>query len=193
MSNKLTHEFDELSQDYTRSIDSLSNIFNYRVQTNGGGLVFALKNEKYNFRFGTNAESSIYLRENKVDSMIVNDQAFIWLPSASFNYKFSRTSNFRFSYNGNTKQPSISQIQPIRDNSDPLNQVKGNPDLAQSYSQNFNVSYNIWKAISSMSIWTYANFGNTFNQIVSNNVIDISGRNISSLSMPMADIMDILD
>ena len=180
LSNKFTNEFDELTQDYTRSVDTLSNIFNYRVQTNGGGLIFAMKNEKYNFRFGTNAESSVYLRENKVDSMIFNDQAFIWLPSASFNYKFSRTSNFRFSYNGNTKQPSISQIQPIRDNSDPLNQVKGNPDLAQSYSQNFSVSYNIWKAISSMSIWTYANFGNTFNQIVSNNVIDISGRNISS-------------
>lgn len=177
-SSKKVNAFDEASQSYSRFIDTLSNIFDYRINTNGGGLALAMKDEKYNFRFGTNLDYTTYTRDNKIDSTRIVDNALRWLPTATFNYKFSRTDNLRFSYNGYTTQPTINQIQPVRDNSDPLNQVKGNPDLEQSYSQNFNLSYNMWKALSEVSIWSYGGFSNVFNQIVNYKIVDTSGRNI---------------
>jgi len=179
-SERITNAFDENTQAYTRYVDTLSNDFDYKVNTNGGGVALAMKTEKYNFRIGTNVDYANISRTNRIDSSSILDNTLRWLPSAQFNYKFNRTSNFRISYNGNTKQPSIDQVQPVRDNSDPLNQVKGNPDLIQSYSQNINLSYNMWKAITDMSLWSYAGFNNTFNQIVLNKIVDESRRTIST-------------
>lgn len=180
LSNRVTRAYDENTQSYTRVIDSLSNDFDYRVNTNGGGIAFAFKEEKYNFRFGTNVDYADISRFNKVDQTGVYDNQLRWLPSAQFNYKFNRTSGVRFNYNGYTRQPSVDQIQPVRDNSDPLLQVRGNPDLVQSYTQSFNLSYNTWKAITDMSVWSYAGFNNTFNNIVSNTYVDESRRSIST-------------
>lgn len=179
-SSRRVNAFDEANQTYSRFVDTLSNIFDYRINTNGGGLSLAMKDEKYNFRFGTNIDYTNFDRYNLIDSTRVVDNALRWLPAAMFSYKFSRTDNLRFSYNGYTTQPTINQIQPVRDNSDPLNQIKGNPDLEQSYNQSFNLSYHMWKALSEVSVWSYAGFSNSYNQIVNNNIIDTSGRNIST-------------
>lgn len=42
----------------------------------------------------------------------------------------------RLSYQGNTRQPSLSSLLSLTDNSDPLNIRRGNPDLKPTYSQN---------------------------------------------------------
>lgn len=180
LSDRITNELDEETNQYDRYIDSLSNDYNYRIATNGGGLAFNFKNEKYNFRLGTNADYAVTLRENKIDTSRVFNSTFRWLPSANFNYKFNRTSNLRFRYSGSTNQPTIDQIQPVRDNSDPTVLIKGNPDLKQSYRQSFNLTYNMWQSLSDFSIWSFANFDNTFNDIVLNTYIDESRRSIST-------------
>lgn len=50
-------------------------------------------------------------------------------PTVRFNYKFDQFRRFNFSYNGSTRQPSITQLQPVQDNSNPLEVYVGNPDL----------------------------------------------------------------
>jgi hypothetical protein len=180
LSSRITNEFNDETQQYDRYIDTLSSDFNYVVSTNGGGLAFNYKSEKYNFRIGTNADYATTLRENKIDTTKTINKTFRWLPSANFNYKFNRTSSLRLRYSGSTRQPTIDQIQPVRDNSDPTVLIKGNPDLVQSYSQNMNISYNMWKALSDFSLWSYASFSNTFNDIVTNTYFDESRRSITT-------------
>lgn len=182
LSSLATYQWDEGSNDYSFFVDSLSNDFDYQIQTNGGGATLAFKKEKFNYNFGTQVEYADYTLVDKATSEQLDNPVFRWLPQASFNYRFNRTSGLRFNYRGSTIQPTLSQIQPVRDNSDPLYQVKGNPDLLQGYRQNFNLSYNMWRSLADESIWTNLQFSNTFNQIVPNNYIDESGKNISTFT-----------
>src|SRR5262249_40437798 len=58
-------------------------------------------------------------------------------PTANLQYRFSNTSNLRFNYSGRTAQPGVQQLQPVIDNSDPLNVQMGNPALKQSFTNSF--------------------------------------------------------
>jgi hypothetical protein len=61
--------------------------------------------------------------------------------SMNVRYQFSRTSNLNVNYRTNTQNPSISQLQQVIDNSNPLNLRGGNPDLDQQYSHNISARY----------------------------------------------------
>jgi hypothetical protein len=50
-------------------------------------------------------------------------------PSANLGYNFSKTGSATIYYNGRSQQPSIQQLQPVPDNSNPLYVQLGNPDL----------------------------------------------------------------
>ena len=44
-------------------------------------------------------------------------------------------------YNGNTRQPSLSDLMPLTDNSNPLYITRGNPDLKQMFSHNIRLNF----------------------------------------------------
>lgn len=91
-----------------------------------------------------------------------------WYPQASFQYKFTKQSSLRLNYNGNTTQPNIDQIQPVRVNTDPLNIQVGNAGLKPSFTNRYNISYNSYKVISNQYIWISGSYSTTSNPIVSN-------------------------
>lgn len=62
-------------------------------------------------------------------------------PMIRFNYRFDKRTNLRINYRGRTSQPSMTQLQPVADISDPLNTITGNPDLKPTYSNNFSARY----------------------------------------------------
>ncbi|HSN08354.1 MAG TPA: outer membrane beta-barrel protein, partial [Hanamia sp.] len=97
-------------------------------------------------------------------------------PRANFYYKFNAYSGFRFSYNGSTQQPSIDQLQPLKNNNDPLNVVIGNPNLRQSFQNSFNLSFNNYKVFSERSIYIGTYFNLTNNAISSSYTIDAFGK-----------------
>ena len=56
------------------------------------------------------------------------------LPSIFGRWNFSREKNLRFSYRTSTDAPSITQLQNVIDNSNPLLLTTGNPELDQAFS-----------------------------------------------------------
>jgi outer membrane receptor protein involved in Fe transport len=63
------------------------------------------------------------------------------LPNALLQYSFSQTKNLRLDYSTYTTQPSVVQLQPVPDLSNPLDISTGNPKLKRTYNQNLTVSY----------------------------------------------------
>ncbi|GMQ23380.1 TonB-dependent receptor [Algoriphagus sp. oki45] len=63
------------------------------------------------------------------------------LPTARLEYKFSPTTNIQLDYDTRTAEPQVRQLQPVIDNSNPLQLRTGNPDLDQSYSHQFRVRF----------------------------------------------------
>lgn len=60
-----------------------------------------------------------------------------WSPQAMLFYDLNDNTNFRFRYRGNTSQPSVTQLVPVLDNSNPISQSLGNPYLLPYFSHNF--------------------------------------------------------
>ena len=69
---------------------------------------------------------------------------WVWNVAPYFNmrYKFSKTRSLRINYRANTNSPSLSQLQPVMDVTDPMNIVIGNPDLKPTFQQSLGFHYN---------------------------------------------------
>ncbi|UOE48628.1 TonB-dependent receptor family protein [Mucilaginibacter sp. SMC90] len=137
--------------------------------SNQGGAVFNLQKQKYSFNIGTKVAGVRFKQVDefgRVEDLVRNFTN--WYPQATFQYKFTKQSSIRISYNGNTTQPNIDQIQPVRINTDPLNIQVGNEGLKPSFTNRYNISYNSYKVISNQYIWISGSYSTTSNPIVSN-------------------------
>ncbi len=168
------------SSDYTSRVDSLSSDFTSNIFSQTGGLEFKYNEKKYNVTLGSKVRYSMFEQTDMVRTLQYNYNRINVFPTVRFNYKFDQFRRFTFSYSGSTKQPSISQIQPVQDNSNPLNIYIGNPNLKIGYNQNFNINYFSYKVLSSRSIYAGLMFTNSFNNIATNRTLDALGRTINT-------------
>jgi len=142
---------------YNDKIDSLSNDYEFNDISNSPGVSFRLTHKKLNASVGTVVGFTKYSQLNKTTGA-GNDFNFTnHFPRANISYQIKPSERFWFSYNGNTSAPSLEQMQPIRNNTDQLNQYIGNPDLRPSFRHSFNTSYSSWKMLNQRSIWISLN------------------------------------
>lgn len=168
------------SNAYTQRIDSLSSDFNSVVLSHTGGLEFKYVEKKYNLAVGSKLRYSSFNQEDLVRNRNYDYNRVNLFPTVRFNYKFDQFRRLSFNYNGQTRQPSINQIQPVQDNSNPLNIVVGNPNLKMGYNQTFNFSYFSYKVLSGRSLYAGGSFTNNFNTLATNRTLDELGRTIST-------------
>lgn len=93
------------------------------------------------------------------------------LPNAMFNYKFGNKSSLRIIYKTSTSPPSISQLQSVINNSNPLLLSTGNPGLNQSYNSSLNIRYGFAHGPKGQSFFAFANVSNTMNYVASSTII----------------------
>ena len=163
----------------TKLYDSLNatqtNYFENEFLSHRLGFNFRIQNPKYGFQIGAAVQNStlqskslraIY-RTNGKDSAILYKQNFTnFFPTANYNYSFSRNKNFRFNYRGRTNQPTVNQLQDVRDEINPLRTVQGNPSLRQEFSNYVNASYNASSPVTFKYMNVNLNFNQTSNRIV---------------------------
>ena len=77
-----------------------------------------------------------------------------WSPQIRVNYDFADNMNMRIDYRGRSSQPSVSQLVPVLDNSNPISQSLGNPYLNPSFSHNISteIRYNNRQSFSSFNV-----------------------------------------
>lgn len=179
ISEKTTLVKPTIADDYTKRVDSLSSNFNSTIYSHTAGSELKFVQKKYNITAGAKVRYSFFHQDDLVRNLSYDYNRLNVFPTLRFNYKFDQFSRFSFKYSGSTQQPSINQIQPVQDNSNPLNIYIGNPNLKIGYNQNFNVSFFNYKVLSSRSIYSGINFSNNFNNITVNRKIDELGRTIN--------------
>lgn len=103
-------------------------------------------------------------------------------PSIDYRYNFSKQSRLRLQWRSNASQPSISNMIPVINNSNPLSISGGNPELEPSYSNNISLMYNTFIVSSQTSIMTNINYRNTSNSV--SNVTVYDNTTGSQISMP---------
>ncbi|MDR1675249.1 MAG: outer membrane beta-barrel family protein, partial [Tannerella sp.] len=93
-------------------------------------------------------------------------------PTAQLNYIFDRRTNLRVNYDGRTSQPSMQQLQPVDDVSDPLNTTRGNPDLKPTYTNNLRIRFQKFVPENQSAFMIFAGGNYILNNIVSKSTYD---------------------
>ena len=86
-------------------------------------------------------------------------------PTFDFHYKFSDQQNIWVHYRGDTRQPEVTQLLDITDDSNPLYITQGNPGLKPQFTNSLNVYYNNYIQKYKRSIVFYVNYRHIRNSI----------------------------
>lgn len=121
----------------------------------------------YNLNFGLMLQpqiSELHYRHLGLDT-ISKRSVSNFTPTFDFRYRFSKQKSLRLNYRGSTEQPSMTDLMPITDNTDPLNITKGNPDLKPSFTNRFFLEYNNYIQHRQNAIMAFLNFQTTRNSV----------------------------
>ncbi len=162
-------------------IDSLSNAYENTFISQNVGLSLRTVNTKYNYSVGITVQPmEINGYSISKDSAYAPQRRANFSPSARLSYNFSRTKRLNMNYNAGYREPSFSQLQPVRDVSNPQYQTEGNPDLRPEFNHNFRAFFNNFNYTSGRSMFVGVRTNMILNRIVSNNMrLDSSGAQLS--------------
>jgi hypothetical protein len=177
LSDKETFDYNKSSGKYDVLNPLLTNNFENNYGTNTAGIRLRTQKKKYNYSLGVswqNADLEGVIKSGLKDSVITKS-FYNLLPNARLQYNFARFKTLQVNYQAETTQPTISQLQPVPDISNPLNIREGNPDLKQEYAHRINASYTGVNPFRNKSFFAFANFSTSTNRIVNFDVIDSFG------------------
>ncbi len=152
--------------------EGLSNDYTSDYQYHRGGLNFRLNHRKYNFVVGGSMQRT-FLRGNlNLQSVGIDRDFENFLPSLRFDYNFTSTRRLGFDYETSVQEPDIQQLQPIIDNSDPLNLYVGNPELRPAYTQSWRLDFTTFDPGSFISFFAFMDVQYITNAITNAQTID---------------------
>jgi hypothetical protein len=103
-------------------------------------------------------------------------------PTFDFHYKFSDQQNIWVHYRGDTRQPEMTQLLDITDDSNPLYITQGNPGLKPQFTNSLNVYYNNYIQKYKRSVVFYVNYRHIRNSI--SNMVRYNPETGGSISRP---------
>lgn len=161
--------------------DSLfTNNFENTRMTNRIGTKFIYEVKKQRFVIGSKFRQVSITNTNLITQQAIKQTVNNVLPFVKYVYKFSENTRLNFNYKTNSGQPSIDQLQPIQDNTNPNKIKKGNPNLLPTFKQSFEMYYNTYKAISGKYLWTNVAYSTTNNAFSNSIAYDSIGRTITT-------------
>lgn len=164
--NKATGKYDLYDDDYSNRFDNL--FINQSAEIN-----LMQSKDKYMFVIGADMQPS--LTKSVGDTSVLTRNVINFAPNATFEYRFSDNEDLRIRYRGRTEQPSITQLQPVLDNSDPLFISEGNPDLLPEFSHNLRIRYRFSDMQNYTMVFAALGASYTMDKIINQNWYDENG------------------
>nr|WP_315144988.1 outer membrane beta-barrel protein [uncultured Flavobacterium sp.] len=171
-SDYLTYNYSDLTGNYDELVNNLSNQFDQTIITNKPNIKLSYNSKKINYNFGGGIGFTSFDLEDQTLNKEYKRNYTNFFPSANFTFKYKSNSNLRINYQGATKQPTLNQLQPLRDNQDFFNQVIGNPDLKQSFTNSFNLFNSTYSILTESHFYQSLSYRTTSNLISYSRVID---------------------
>lgn len=188
---EVSYNFNTLDADYDHKVndienmipvinDTLSNFYSSIFQYHRPGVSYRYSGENTTYSAGLQYQISeltgqISRSENDIRRTYNN-----FLPRFFWRSDLGNGKNVRFYYNTRINQPSITQLSPVLDNSDPLRLYIGNPNLDAEYTHNMNLNFNSFSQFSSTSIFASIGGSLTHNKIITSRFINEDFREIST-------------
>ena len=149
--------------------ERLSNSFRNTFYNQEFSVGFRQVRKEYNLNVGLSVNSAMSKSKDLINSARDIKERWAWsvAPFARFRYKFTETRNLNFFYRMRANQPSINQLQPVADESNPKNIIIGNPELKPTFNHNINLRFGDFAQGAQRSIMAMMNVDFAQNSIVS--------------------------
>ena len=175
-SGKITHDYNRQNSKYDLLNDTLTNNFESVYNLTNAGIRVRTQKRKFSYAFGVSLQQTEM--EGKIISYkdsLITKKFLNFLPNARFQYNFSKLKTLTLTYAASTNQPTISQLQPVPDNSNSLNIKEGNPGLKQEYNHTLMGHLNLINPYKNKNLFFYFTLQETQNKIVNYDMIDQFG------------------
>ena len=163
---------------------NLSRFSEYKDYTHNLRLTLRHKVEKYDYNIGflVQPQHSNFIQDYRGVYVDTIRNVTNLTPTLNFHYKFSDQSNLWIHYRGDTRQPEMTQLLDITDDSNPLYITQGNPGLKPQFTNSLNAYYNNYIVRHKRSIVVYANYRHIRNSI--SNLVRYNPETGGSISRP---------
>lgn len=169
---------------------TLSNSFRNDFLNQNISLGYRYTNKEMNLNAGVEMTPSSSKSIDRVlsDRNIPKRSVFNYAPFFRFRYKFTKNRSINIRYNARTSEPSITQLQPVADVSDPMNIKVGNPNLKPTFTQRLFANFNDFDMETQRALFAMLNGSYTVNNIVNVTTTDpISGARTSTYTNTSGD------
>jgi hypothetical protein len=181
---ELSYKRSNFNNDYIKEFYDISGnnneVFNSALSLNydnsfiydNFGLGAKLNGEKSNITLATSFQRSDLNGEIIANNYKLKRVEWNLLPNLKWNYRFTNTTRLTFDYNTSVQNPSITQLQPTLDNSDPLNLYQGSPNLINEYTHSARMRLMSFNRFSFTNIFAMLNSTYTKNKITNSQFLD---------------------
>ena len=154
------------------AVDSLGKYAEYRYYNHDASVSLRFIREKYQLSAGMSFQPQHSVLSYKRGNYMIDTtrNVFNFAPNLDLRIRFSKVSQLRMTYRGRSSQPSMENLLPIVDNSNPQNVRIGNPGLKPSFTHNMRFFYNTYNAEKQRGIMSHVNFSATQNSISNSRV-----------------------
>lgn len=171
--------YNRVGTDYNDLDSAFSNAFETLRLQHKGGVTLSFENKKHEIDFEVIFRNIDIDNVNRFTGTPVKQNVSNILPAFDYTFKPSKSKEFSFEYNTRSSQPSVDDLQPVQDNSNPNAIREGNPELLPNYVHNFRLDFSSWQVFSSQFVWTGANFSITQNAFANSVSYNQFGQSVS--------------
>ncbi len=143
------------------------------------GLTYRINKKEWNFSTGLQYQRSDLNGQLISRDTVIEKYYNFGLPNLRFEYSPVQGKRMTISYETSVREPSISQLQPINDNTNPLYLSKGNSDLIPEYNHRLRLGYNHFNQSTFSAFFSNISVNYTNNKITTAQTIDTSFRRLS--------------
>ncbi|MDQ0637525.1 hypothetical protein QF042_001090 [Pedobacter sp. W3I1] len=141
-----TFDYNPTTDRYETIVPSLTNTFDNHNRQQVAGLGFIYTGKDWTYNFGFNAQESLLNANvfNNVGANIGNIEKSYYnlLPRLTVNFKNKANQTIAINYRASVNLPSVTDLQPVQNNTNPLYQRIGNPDLEARKNHRLSVNFN---------------------------------------------------
>ncbi len=143
-----------------------------------GGLRLMSSSKNENLIFSLQTQSSTLIGNSIRLSETIQRSFFNWLPGLRYSRSFRAGNRLELNYRTSVNEPTLSQLQPVVNNTDPLFIFNGNPALKPEYRHNLGFRYMFYDQFSFTNLFLSSRFSFTENKINNSTTIDETLRQI---------------
>ncbi|MDR6301841.1 outer membrane beta-barrel protein [Mesonia maritima] len=167
---RLVYIPEEMNGDYEIVVDSLSNDFRSESFNHRPDIGLVYRGEKLRASISGGIQNIRLKNEDLFTGTSFDNTYNNFFSNAYFRYELTKSQRIYFSYRTSRDVPSISQLQPVTNTTNPLNTITGNPNLKPSLEHRVYMNFNNYDFKTRSGFYAYISGSLTNDQVVSRTI-----------------------